>query len=85
MNPPNDSIRPNDPALVAFLEDMGKREFGIATLEPPFWDRYDFPEVSVYRLKSGLQAAYRAGYLRGRQTPSPLAGSPGDARHGRPL
>jgi len=43
------------------LDDIAKEELDIETLETRNSDSLDFHDVSVWNIKSALEAAYRAG------------------------
>jgi len=47
--------------LNKLLEQIAKKHFFIETLETQHSDRLDFHDVSVWAVKSALEAAYAAG------------------------
>ena len=50
-----------DKALKTLLQQIALDHLFIETLETRHSDRLDFHEVSVWRLKAALEAAYQAG------------------------
>ena len=50
------------------LEQIALKHFFIETLETQHCDRLDFHEVSVWAVKSALEAAYAAGIEAGKNT-----------------
>lgn len=51
------------------LEQIARKELGIATLKTRNSDRLDFHEVSVESLRRALQAAYEAGQGKTKRPP----------------
>jgi hypothetical protein len=43
------------------IVEIAKKYFNVETLEKRKMDRLDFHEVSVWSMKSALEAAYKAG------------------------
>lgn len=56
-----------DKKLEQLLDQIAKQHLFIETLETQHSDRLDFHDVSVWGVKSALQAAYEAG-LKAAQT-----------------
>jgi len=50
------------------LEQIALKHFFIETLETQHSDRLDFHDVSVWAVKSALEAAYAAGIEAGKNT-----------------
>lgn len=59
--------------LDQMFERIAQEHLGIETLEIQDRDRFDFHDVSVWRIKAALQAAFDAGHKAGmtHQTPTP--------------
>ena len=55
-------------ALNKLLEQIALKHFFIETLETQHSDRLDFHDVSVWAVKSALEAAYAAGIEAGKNT-----------------
>ncbi len=60
----------NPKAIQDLLEKIALDHLFIQTLETQMSDRLDFNEVSVWAVKSALQAAYEAGRLAATQSPT---------------
>ncbi len=60
----------NPKAIQDLLEKIALDHLFIQTLETQMSDRLDFHEVSVWAVKSALQAAYEAGRLAATQSPT---------------
>ena len=56
------------------LEQIALKHFFIETLETQHSDRLDFHDVSVWSIKSALEAAYAAGIEAGKNTPTTSKG-----------
>jgi hypothetical protein len=56
--------------LNKLLEQIALKHFFIETLETQHSDRLDFHDVSVWAVKSALEAAYAAGIEAGKNTPT---------------
>ena len=54
--------------LNKLLEQIALKHFFIETLETQHSDRQDFHDVSVWAVKSALEAAYAAGIEAGKNT-----------------
>ena len=54
--------------LNKLLEQIALKHFFIETLETQQSDRLDFHDVSVWAVKSALEAAYAAGLAAGKNT-----------------
>lgn len=54
--------------LNKLLEQIAKEHLFIETLETQHSDRLDFHDVSVWAVKSALEAAYAAGLAAGKNT-----------------
>lgn len=54
--------------LNKLLEQIALKHFFIETLETQHSDRLDFHDVSVWAVKSALEAAYAAGIEAGKKT-----------------
>lgn len=54
--------------LNKLLEQIALKHFFIETLETQHSDRLDFHDVSVWTVKSALEAAYAAGIEAGKNT-----------------
>ena len=54
--------------LNKLLEQIAKEHLFIETLETQHRDRLDFHDVSVWAVKSALEAAYAAGLAAGKNT-----------------
>jgi hypothetical protein len=54
--------------LNKLLEQIALKHFFIETLETQHSDRLDFHDVSVWAVKSALEAAYAAGIEAGKNT-----------------
>ena len=54
--------------LNKLLAQIAKEHFFIETLETQHSDRLDFHDVSVWAVKSALEAAYAAGIEAGKNT-----------------
>lgn len=54
--------------LNKLLEQIALKHFFIETLETQHSDRLDFYDVSVWAIKSALEAAYAAGIEAGKNT-----------------
>ena len=54
--------------LNKLLEQIALKHFFIETLETKHSDRLDFHDVSVWAVKSALEAAYAAGIEAGKNT-----------------
>ena len=54
--------------LKKLLEQIALKHFFIETLETQHSDRLDFHDVSVWAVKSALEAAYAAGIEAGKNT-----------------
>ncbi len=54
--------------LNKLLEQIALKHFFIETLETQHRDRLDFHDVSVWAIKSALEAAYAAGIEAGKNT-----------------
>ena len=54
--------------LNKLLEQIALKHFFIETLETQHSDRLDFHDVSVWAVKSALEAAYAAGIEAGKHT-----------------
>ena len=54
--------------LNKLLEQIALKHFFIETLETQHSDRLDFHDVSVWAIKSALEAAYAAGIEAGKNT-----------------
>ena len=54
--------------LNKLLEQIALKHFFIETLETQHSDRLDFHDVSVWAIKSALEAAYAAGIAAGKNT-----------------
>jgi len=54
--------------LNKLLEQIALKHFFIETLETQHSDRLDFHDVSVWAVKSALEAAYAAGNEAGKNT-----------------
>ena len=54
--------------LNKLLEQIALKHFCIETLETQHSDRLDFHDVSVWAVKSALEAAYAAGIEAGKNT-----------------
>ena len=54
--------------LNKLLEQIALKHFFIETLETQHSDRMDFHDVSVWAVKSALEAAYAAGLAAGKNT-----------------
>jgi hypothetical protein len=54
--------------LNKLLEQIALKHFFIETLETQYSDRLDFHDVSVWAVKSALEAAYAAGIEAGKNT-----------------
>ncbi len=54
--------------LNKLLEQIALKHFFIETLETQHRDRLDFHDVSVWAVKSALEAAYAAGIEAGKNT-----------------
>jgi hypothetical protein len=54
--------------LNKLLEQIALKHFFIETLETQHSDRLDFHDVSVWAVKSALEAAYAAGIEAGKST-----------------
>ena len=60
--------------LNKLLEQIAKEHLFIETLETQHSDRLDFHDVSVWAIKSALEAAYAAGIEAGKNTSTTLKG-----------
>ena len=60
----------NPQAIQNLLEKIALDHLFIQTLETQMSDRLDFHEVSVWAVKSALQAAFEAGRLAATQSPT---------------
>jgi len=54
--------------LNKLLEQIALKHFFIETLETQHSDRLDFHDVSIWAVKSALEAAYAAGIEAGKNT-----------------
>ena len=54
--------------LNKLLEQIALKHFFIETLETQHSDRLDFHDVSIWAVKSALEAAYAAGIAAGKNT-----------------
>ena len=60
--------------LNKLFEQIALKHFFIETLETQHRDRLDFHDVSVWAVKSALEAAYAAGIEAGKNTSTTLKG-----------
>jgi len=60
--------------LNKLLEQIALKHFFIETLETQHSDRLDFHDVSIWAVKSALEAAYAAGIEAGKNTSTTLRG-----------
>ena len=60
--------------LNKLLEQIALKHFFIETLETQHSDRLDFHDVSVWAVKSALEAAYAAGIEAGKNTSTTAKG-----------
>jgi hypothetical protein len=67
MNERNQAMKQNKD-LNKLLEQIALKHFFIETLETQHSDRLDFHDVSVWAVKSALEAAYAAGIEAGKNT-----------------
>jgi hypothetical protein len=57
-----------DQDLNKLFEQIAQKHMDIETLETQHRDRYDFHDVSVWAVKSALEAAYAAGIEAAKNT-----------------
>lgn len=60
----------NPKAIQDLFEKIALDHLFIQTLETQMSDRLDFHEVSVWGVKSALQAAFEAGHMAATQSPT---------------
>ena len=61
-----------DKKLEQLLDQIAKQHLFIETLETQHSDRLDFHDVSVWGVKSALQAAYEAGLKAAETNTTPI-------------
>ena len=64
----------SNPSQEQVIEQIALDHLFIQTLETQNSDRHDFHDVSVWAIKSALEAAYAAGIEAGKNTSTTLKG-----------